>query len=137
MEYHYVDNLHALVKLRDGCGFELHLGKTRALATEPVHCQPSCKAISQHSALSLSLSLSPPNALQSPYFPGKIPARKHFPEKHARHSRIRQLSSSSLHEYLTTTITDLISNQNWSRLKTRIQNTGPNTLLQQSLDFRS
>jgi hypothetical protein len=30
MESHSVDNFHRLVKLRDGRGFELHLGKTRA-----------------------------------------------------------------------------------------------------------
>ncbi|KAJ6995869.1 hypothetical protein NC653_012673 [Populus alba x Populus x berolinensis] len=46
----------------------------------------------------------------------------------------RQFSALSLDESLTPTITNIISNQHWSKLKVHLQNTDPNTLLQQLLN---
>ncbi|KAJ6354217.1 hypothetical protein OIU76_003126 [Salix suchowensis] len=46
----------------------------------------------------------------------------------------RQFSSLSLDESPTPTITNMISNQHWSKLKVHLQNTDPNTLLLQLLN---
>ncbi|KAH8507198.1 hypothetical protein H0E87_009640 [Populus deltoides] len=46
----------------------------------------------------------------------------------------RQFSALSLDESLTPTITNIISNQHWSKLKAHLQNTDPNTLLRQLLN---
>ncbi|KAJ6775556.1 hypothetical protein OIU79_018680 [Salix purpurea] len=46
----------------------------------------------------------------------------------------RQFSSLSLDESPTPTITNMISNQHWSKLKAHLQNTDPNTLLLQLLN---